>query len=139
MNLLTDASKLPHRSVLWDANNVKIATLTAQSTTGLGHAGTEDAIVFLVVELSYGQPHRLISSLYVEATDAASHLSPQQLRRILKALTYILRSTARNCLLRAAGPSGSNYSIQLRKPSLSGFDGWDVSYKNREILGKWER
>ena len=101
-----------------DATDVKIATLTAKSSTGLGHAGTEDAFQFLVVKLSYGQPHGLIHLLHVEATDAASHLSPQLLRGILKALTYILKSTASNCLLRAAGPSGSNYSIQLRKPSL---------------------
>lgn len=71
-NLLTGASKLPHN----DASDVKIATLSVKSSTGLGHAGTEDVFQFLVAELSQGQPHGLIHSLHVEAPDAASHLSP---------------------------------------------------------------
>lgn len=89
----------------------KNSTFIAKSSTGLGQAGTEDVFQFLVVELSYGQPHGLIHLMHAEATDAASHLSPQQLRVILKALTYILKSIVTNSLLRAAGPSGSNYCI----------------------------
>jgi len=46
--------------VLRDASAIKIATLTAKSSTGLGQAGTEDVFQFLVVELSYSQPHGLI-------------------------------------------------------------------------------
>lgn len=136
-NLLIYASKLPHNY----ASDVKIATLSAKSSTGLGHAGTEDVFQFLVAELSHGQPHGLIHSLHREAADAASHLSPQRLHGILKALTYIWKSTARNCPLRAAGPSGSDNSIQLRKTSLQEFDGWYVSYMDWEIqrqVGKIE-